>query len=110
MPGSHNYKAIAKALNIVMQEFSIKVSDVSAVVTDNASNFAKTFKEYTQREQEPELDNEIEDLNNDANKNIGHSDVDLRFVVEAAQAIAADPEEDDIDMDIANFCLPPQER
>lgn len=110
MPGSHDYKAIAKALNSVMQEFGIKVSEVSAVVTDNASNFSKTFKEYAQRQQEPELDNETEDLNDDADENIGYSDVDLRLVVEAAQAIAADSEEDDIDMDMANFCLPPQER
>ncbi|XP_040063760.1 uncharacterized protein LOC115330107, partial [Ixodes scapularis] len=45
-PGSHTYDRIAEMLEDIRQSFDISREKVVATVTDNASNFAKAFREF----------------------------------------------------------------
>lgn len=45
MIGTHDYSAIASALHEVMLKFRLRFEEVTNVITDNASNFAKAFRE-----------------------------------------------------------------
>ncbi len=100
MIGSRDYTAIAKALCSIMRECGIKVSDVTAIVTDNASNFAKAFKEYAKQEPHDSDDGD-ESIDGDG-ENIAFTNIDLQYVAETVDS--------DIDDDLENFYLPQQER
>ncbi len=99
MTGSHDYEAIAKAINSAMCDCGLKSSDVAAIVTDNASNFAKAFKEYAQQDQG--LDSDSDDEGSNGADDINYSSIDLQQVAEAIDHDAEDMED---------FYLPQQER
>jgi hypothetical protein len=44
--GTHNFENIAKLLDEIMEEFLLH-GKASYIVTDNASNFLKAFKEFS---------------------------------------------------------------
>ena len=45
--GAHNYLNIMEVLTEIMDKFKIDVSKVTHIVTDNASNFGKSFKVFS---------------------------------------------------------------
>lgn len=47
-------RKFAKYISKVMNSFKINVSKITHTVTDNASNFGKTFRVYTQQFVTPE--------------------------------------------------------
>jgi len=47
--GSHNYTNIAKCISEILRSYEIDVTKISHTVTDNATNFGKTFKIYAQQ-------------------------------------------------------------
>lgn len=47
--GSHNYMNIAKCISEILTSYKIDVTKVSHTVTDNATNFGKAFRVYTQQ-------------------------------------------------------------
>jgi len=47
--GSHNYMNIAKSISDILTSYEIDVKKISHTVTDNASNFGKAFRIYSQQ-------------------------------------------------------------
>jgi len=47
--GSHNYMNIAKSISDILTSYKIDVKKISHTVTDNASNFGKAFRIYSQQ-------------------------------------------------------------
>jgi hypothetical protein len=92
MVGIHDYSAIATALNEITVDFGIPVNEVTKIVTDNASNFSKAFKEFAKPEA---VDNDDEE-----------QELDIEFVTIELHPEPPVNEDDDID----DFYLPPQER
>jgi len=45
--GVHNYLNIMEVLTEMMEKFKIDVSKITQIVTDNASNFGKSFKIFS---------------------------------------------------------------
>ncbi|KAH7968660.1 hypothetical protein HPB52_010522 [Rhipicephalus sanguineus] len=45
-PGSHTYDRVADILEEIRETYDIPLQKIVATVTDNATNFAKAFKEF----------------------------------------------------------------
>lgn len=44
--GTHDFQSIADKLSSIIQEYSLSPRKISAIVTDNATNFAKAFQVF----------------------------------------------------------------
>ncbi|XP_056135159.1 uncharacterized protein LOC130111889 [Lampris incognitus] len=56
--GQHTYDAIATELEDIFSQYGLTNNKVTACVTDNGSNFVKSFKEFQQQQAQSECDEE----------------------------------------------------
>lgn len=79
MKQRQTYDVLAKAMHDILQDFGIKISQITNIVTDGGSNFCKMFKRFGDSIDVVTLDTDGEEieLDNDENNEIaGNNDAD----------------------------------
>jgi hypothetical protein len=116
MTGSHDYLAIASKLNKIIKHYDLSVDDVTSIVTDNASNFGKAFREFSKPLNADEDSDEEE--SNEVEVDVEFLSIDLHPpTVEQLPPSALESVNDDINdnetgdaVEVENIILPRQER
>jgi len=102
--GSHNYINIAKCISEILTSYKINVTKVSHTVTDNATNFGKAFRVYTQQFTAESTTNNCLTLNDQSiNKLIDDIDQSTENISEPdSECIQNYMENDSDDVEIVN--------
>lgn len=98
--GRHTFDALKDSLLSVINEFKIKVSKITHIVTDGASNFKKAFKVYgpngvPSTNQSGDLDFDV-----DGQCDVEDETIDLELFVSDSVDIFVPPETETIDIDL----------
>jgi hypothetical protein len=92
--GSHTYSAIAEMISFIHRSYGLTVDNITATVTDNASNFGKAFREFLFQIQTPD---EYDEDN--------HDDVDVDNISEVLTV----PSDNSVDDEEVAITLPHHE-
>lgn len=74
--GSHNYLNIAEVMTEITQNYGIHYSKITHTVTDNASNFGKSFRTFSKGSSVQSISEVVGDFNENSSDS-DNSDVEI---------------------------------